>query len=87
MHNVLDACITAYPSGGQVGGGALEIQSFFGPVKWHRADRPMPFRAHLGTSLCLPVVVAGQFFPNLSSNYDFTSKFDFLVLISVGPEG
>jgi hypothetical protein len=72
VHNVLDACITAYPSGEQVGG--------------HRADRRMPFGAHLGTSFGLPVVVAGQFFPNLSSNYDFTSKFDFLVLISVGPE-
>jgi hypothetical protein len=30
---------------GQVGGGwALEIESFFGPLKWHRADR----RVHLG---------------------------------------
>jgi hypothetical protein len=30
----------------QVGGGwALEIESFLGPVKWHRADRRVPFRA------------------------------------------
>jgi hypothetical protein len=30
----------AYPLRGQVGGGwALEIESFLGPVKWHRADR------------------------------------------------
>ncbi len=29
---------------GQVGGGwALEIVSFLGPVKWHRADRRVPF--------------------------------------------
>jgi hypothetical protein len=28
----------------QVGGGwALEIESFLGPVKWHRADRRVPF--------------------------------------------
>jgi hypothetical protein len=31
---------------GQVGGGwALEMESFLGPVKWHRADRRVPFRA------------------------------------------
>ncbi len=29
---------------GQVGGGwALEMESFFGPVKWHRADRRVTF--------------------------------------------
>jgi hypothetical protein len=29
---------------GQVGGDwALEIESFLGPVKWHRADRRVPF--------------------------------------------
>jgi hypothetical protein len=33
----------AYPLRGQVGGGwALEIESFFAPVKWHRADRRVP---------------------------------------------
>ena len=26
-------------------GWALEIESFLGPVKWHRADRRVPFRA------------------------------------------
>ncbi len=32
---------------GQVGGGwALEIETFLGPVKWHRADRQVPFWAH-----------------------------------------
>ncbi len=32
---------------GQVAGGwALEMESFLGPVKWHRADRPVPFGAH-----------------------------------------
>jgi hypothetical protein len=31
---------------GQVGGGwVLEIESFLGPVKWHRADRRVPFGA------------------------------------------
>jgi hypothetical protein len=30
----------------QVGGGrALQIESFLGPVKWHRADRRVPFGA------------------------------------------
>jgi hypothetical protein len=30
---------------GQVGGGwALEIESFLGPVKWHRADFPSILR-------------------------------------------
>ncbi len=36
----------ANPLLGQVGGGwALEIESFLGPVKWHRADRRVPFGA------------------------------------------
>ncbi len=31
---------------GQVGGGwALEMESFLGPVKWHRAERRVPFGA------------------------------------------
>jgi hypothetical protein len=31
---------------GQVGGGwALEMESFLGPVKWHQADRQVPFGA------------------------------------------
>jgi hypothetical protein len=39
----------AYPLRGQVGGGwALEIKSFLGPVKWHRADRRVPFRKFRG---------------------------------------
>jgi hypothetical protein len=34
------------PLQGQVGGGwALEIESFLGPVKWHPADRRVPFGA------------------------------------------
>jgi hypothetical protein len=33
---------------GQVGGGwALEMESFLGPVKWHRADRRVPFGAQI----------------------------------------
>jgi hypothetical protein len=36
----------AYPLRGEVGGGwALEFESFLGPVKWHRADRRVPFGA------------------------------------------
>jgi hypothetical protein len=36
----------ADPLRGQEGGGwALEIKSFLGPVKWHRADRRVPFGA------------------------------------------
>jgi hypothetical protein len=36
----------AYPLLGQMGGGwALEFKSFWGPVKWHRADRRVPFVA------------------------------------------
>jgi hypothetical protein len=36
----------AYPLRGQVGRGwALEIENFSGPVKWHRADRRVPFGA------------------------------------------
>ncbi len=36
----------ANPLRGQVGGGwALEIETFFGPMKWHRAIRRVPFRA------------------------------------------
>jgi hypothetical protein len=32
---------------GQVRGGwALEIETFLGPVKWHRAVRRVPFGAH-----------------------------------------
>ncbi len=35
-----------YPLRGQVGGGwALEIESFLGPVKWHQAERQVPFGA------------------------------------------
>jgi hypothetical protein len=31
---------------GEVGGGwALEMESFLGPVKWHRADRRVPYGA------------------------------------------
>ncbi len=43
--------IRAYPLGGAVGGGwALEFSSFLGPVKWHRADRRVPFGAQPPTS-------------------------------------
>ncbi len=40
--------LRADPLRGQVGGGwALEIKSFLGPVKWHRADRRVPFGAQI----------------------------------------
>ncbi len=36
-----------YTLRGEVGGGwALEFPSFLGPVKWHRADRRVPFHMH-----------------------------------------
>jgi hypothetical protein len=36
----------AYPLRGQVGEGfALEIERFLGPVKWHQADKRVPFGA------------------------------------------
>jgi hypothetical protein len=38
--------IRPYPLRGEVGGGwALEFERFLGPVKWHRADRRVPFGA------------------------------------------
>ncbi len=38
--------MSAYLLLGQVGGGwALEFESLLGPVKWHRADRRVPFGA------------------------------------------
>jgi hypothetical protein len=43
VHNVW---MRAYPLCGEVGGGwALEFESFLGPLKWHRADRRVPFGA------------------------------------------
>ncbi len=37
----------AYPLRGEVvGGWVLEFLSSLGPVKWHRADRQVPFKAH-----------------------------------------
>ncbi len=46
----------AYPLRGQVGRGwALEIESFLGPVKWHLADRRVPFGAQK-TQICTRVV-------------------------------
>jgi hypothetical protein len=36
----------AYPLLGQMGAGwALEIESFLGPVEWHRAERRVPIGA------------------------------------------
>jgi hypothetical protein len=37
----------ADPLRGQVGGDwAMEIDTFLGPVKWHRADRRVAFGSH-----------------------------------------
>jgi hypothetical protein len=41
----------AYSLRGQVGGGwALDIESFLGSVKWHRADRRVPFHRAQNTA-------------------------------------
>jgi hypothetical protein len=41
---------------GQVGGGwAQEIESILGPVKWHRADRRVPFGAQKNSKNPLPL--------------------------------
>jgi hypothetical protein len=50
----------AYPLQGQVGGGwALESESLLSPVKWHRADRRMPFGAqktpYIGTGIAIRI--------------------------------
>ncbi len=48
------------------GGWPLEIESFLGPVKWHRADRRVPFgaqktrRTHEGGFRAHTVVVGEQ---------------------------
>jgi hypothetical protein len=47
VHNVLDACISITKGSGRGLGPGFE--SFFGPVKWHRADRRVPFGARLGS--------------------------------------
>jgi hypothetical protein len=40
----------AYTLRGEVGGGwALEFPSFWGPVKWERADRRVPFAMNFGS--------------------------------------
>ncbi len=42
----MQVVFTADTLRGQVGGGwALEMESFLGPVKWHQADRRVPFGA------------------------------------------
>jgi hypothetical protein len=46
VRNVFFFLMRADTLRGQVGGRwALEIESFLGPVKWHRADRRVPFGA------------------------------------------
>ncbi len=43
---VCNALMGANPLRGQVGGGwAMEIETFLGPVKWHRTVRRVPFGA------------------------------------------
>jgi hypothetical protein len=44
VHYVLAACISITRASGGLGW-ALEIESFMGPVKWHRAYRRVPFGA------------------------------------------
>jgi hypothetical protein len=44
VRNVFDTCISiTRASGRELGIGALEIKTFLGPVKWHRAVRRVPF--------------------------------------------
>jgi hypothetical protein len=42
VRNAFDAG-SIYYEGKWEGGWALEIDTFLGPVKWHRADRRVPF--------------------------------------------
>jgi hypothetical protein len=43
---------------GQVGGGwALEMETFLGPVKWHRADRRVPFGATSPVGCLLHIII------------------------------
>jgi hypothetical protein len=43
---VCNALMGANPLRGQVGGGwAMEIETFLGPIKWHRTVRRVPFGA------------------------------------------
>jgi hypothetical protein len=47
-----------YPLLGEVGGGwALAFESFLGPVKWHRADRGVPFGAQKTQLLPFPLIM------------------------------
>jgi hypothetical protein len=39
-------------------GWALEIETFLGPVKWHRADRPVPFGAQKSPPVRLSNITA-----------------------------
>ncbi len=49
MHNVFGACISITRGSGRgLGPGILE---FLGSVKWHRADRRVPFGGGLGSIL------------------------------------
>ncbi len=44
------------------GGWALDFESFLGPVKWHRADRRVPFRTIVTSALVVRFVIFGGFF-------------------------
>jgi hypothetical protein len=56
----VDACNVHIHYVGKAGGGwALEFESFLGPVKWHRADRRMPFGAQKTQVIVNGGVVSG----------------------------
>ncbi len=56
-------CVRAYPLRGEMGGGwALEFESL-GPVKWHRADRRVPFGAKKKTRKILGIGLWIELFP------------------------
>jgi hypothetical protein len=62
-----------YTLRGEVGGGwALEFPSFLGPVKWHRADRRVPFHA-------------GKNLPGIKSSGQFVNMYEYTVPHSPRP--
>ncbi len=52
VRNVFDA--GRYITWASGRGWAMEMESFLGPVKWHRAERRVPFGAQKSTANCTP---------------------------------
>jgi hypothetical protein len=69
----------ADPLGGQVGGGwALEIESFLGPVKRHRADRRMPFGAQKLIRIRFRIYTKMSRIPSTTDKNSRTQLLDFI---------